>query len=61
LKIGVHVIAPMIYIPNGQHLAFLASGVVFFWPGSDFSAENVDPSQNTATEARNAKCCPLGM
>jgi hypothetical protein len=60
LKIGVYVIAPMIYIPNRQHLAFLAS-VAVFWPGSDFSAENVDPSQNTATEARNAKCCPLGM
>ena len=34
----MHVIAPMIYIPIVQHLAFLAS-VAVFWPGSDFSAE----------------------
>jgi hypothetical protein len=50
LKIGVHVIAPMIYIPIVQHLAFLAS-VAVFWPGSDFSAENVggrfSPRQKT--------------
>jgi hypothetical protein len=37
LKIGVRVFAPMIYIPNEQHLAFLAS-VAVFWPGSTFLA-----------------------
>jgi hypothetical protein len=60
LKFGGRVFAPIIYIPNGQHLAFLAC-VAVFWTGSDFSAEKSDPGQNTATEARNAKCCPLGM
>ena len=60
LEIRVHFIAPIIYIPTIQHLSFLAS-MVLFWPGSDFSAENVDPGQNTATEARNAKCFLIGM
>ena len=40
LNIGTHVIVPVIYVSNRQHLAFLAS-VALFWLGSDFSAEHV--------------------
>jgi hypothetical protein len=49
LKIGVRVFAPMIYIPNEQHLAFLAS-VAVFWLGSTFFAEK---------SAESVVCKPL--
>ena len=44
---------------NRKHVAFLGS-VALFWLGSEISAERVDPGQNRAIEARNAKCFLLG-
>ena len=44
---------------NRKHVAFLGS-VALFRSGSEISAERVDPGQNRAIEARNAKCFLLG-
>jgi hypothetical protein len=49
LKIGVRVFAPMIYIPSEQHLAFLAS-VVVFWLGLTTATATSALSRETPTK-----------
>ena len=55
-------LAPVIYIPTVQHLAFLASVALFlFLLVSTFFCREIRPSQNKAAEARNAKYLTVGM